>query len=100
MALTPAERQRLRRARLKAGESVPICTSCGALLQVGRRERTDRQESTLCWSCWIKTPEGQAAENERKRKHVEANPDLRRQQTRDAVRRHRERQRGDSPPPP
>lgn len=93
MPLTPAERQRAFRARQKAGESVPVCSACGARLQLNRRERADRQDSGLCWSCWIKTPDGQAAEAERKRKHVEADPERRRLQVRKAAARLRARRR-------
>jgi hypothetical protein len=93
MPLTPAERQRAYRARKKAGEAVACCSACGAKLQLSRRERGDRQGSGLCWSCWIKTPAGQAAEAERKRRHAESDPDRRRQQVREAVARLRLRQR-------
>jgi hypothetical protein len=93
MPLTPAERQRAYRARKKAGEAVACCSACGAKLQLSRRERDDRQGSGLCWSCWIKTPVGQAAEAERKRRHAESDPDRRRQQVREAVARLRQRKR-------
>jgi hypothetical protein len=96
MPLTPAERQRAFRARKQAGESVPVCSACGARLQLSRRARADRQSSGLCWSCWVKTAAGQAAEAERKRKHVEADPERRRQQVREAAARLRARRREQS----
>jgi len=87
MALTPAERQRRRRARLKAGEEVPTCTSCGARLQLERRERPDRQGDGLCWTCWIQTPDGRAYEQQRRKRAREADPDKLRAQTLASVRR-------------
>jgi hypothetical protein len=62
MALTSAERQARRRARQKAGESLPSCSSCGAQLQPDLRQRLDRVASGLCWACWLGSPAGLEAE--------------------------------------
>ena len=94
MALTPAERQRRRRARLKAGEEVPCCTACGAKLQLDRRERPDRQGDGLCWSCWIQTPDDRHYERERRKRAREADPERIRAETLASVRRVRAKAKG------
>jgi hypothetical protein len=94
MVLTPAERQRRRRARLKAGEEVPCCTSCGARLQLERRERPDRQGDGLCWSCFIQTPGGRDYERERRKRARGADPEKIRAQTLASVRRVRAKVKG------
>jgi hypothetical protein len=96
MVLTPAERQRRRRARLKAGEEVPCCTSCGAKLQLDRRELPDRQGDGVCWSCWIQTPGGRDYERERRKRAREADPERIRAQTLASVRRARAKVKGDT----
>ena len=85
MALTPAERQARRRARLRAGEAVPCCSSCGAKLQPDLRKRDDRQGVGLCWGCWIKTPAGQASERERGERTRDADPERARELWRQQV---------------
>lgn len=66
VALTPAERQRLRRQRQKAGQAAPTC-SCGAILQPGTGALSEaRMAAGLCRACWLKTPGGAAAERLRK----------------------------------
>ena len=94
MPYTAAERQRRRRARLKAGEEVPSCTCCGARLQLERRERPDRQGDGLCWSCWIQTADGKAYERERRKRAREADPEKIRAQTLASVRRVRAKAKG------
>jgi hypothetical protein len=94
MPYTDAERQRLRRARLKAGEVVPSCTACGARLQLDRRERPDRQGDDHCWTCWLRTPAGRDYIRERRRLARAADPDKIREQTRASVRRARAKTRG------
>ena len=95
MPYTPAERQRRRRARLKAGEAVPCCTSCGARLQLERRERPDRQGDCLCcWSCWIQTADGKDYERDRRQRAREADPEKIRAQTLASVRRVRAKAKG------
>ena len=95
MVLTPAERQRRRRARLRAGEELPCCTSCGeARLQLERRERPDRQEDGLCWSCWIQTPDGLASISDRRKRARAADPEKIRAQTLTRVRRARAKAKG------
>jgi ribosomal protein L34E len=94
MVLTPAERQRRRRARLKAGEEVPCCTSCGTKLQLVRRERPDRQGDGLCWSCWIQTPGGRDYERERRKRARKAAPEKIRAQVLASVRRVRAKAKG------
>jgi hypothetical protein len=96
MVLTPAERQRRRRARLKAGEEVPCCTACGARLQLERRERPDRQVDGLCWSCWIQTPDGLASISDRRKRARAADPEKIRSQTLTRVRRARAKAKGDT----
>ncbi len=96
MPYTAAERQRRRRARLKAGEELPCCTSCGARLQLERRERPDRQEDGVCWSCWIQTPGGRDYERERRKRAREADPERIRAQTLASVRRARAKAKGDT----
>lgn len=91
MALTPAERQARRRARLRAGEAVPCCSSCGAKLQPELRQRGDRQGDGLCWSCWIKTPAGQATERERSKRTRAADLERARELGRERARRFRQR---------
>jgi hypothetical protein len=94
MALTPAERQRRRRARLKAGEEVPCCTSCGARLRLGLHERLDRQGDGLRWTCWIQTADGRAYEQQRRQRAREADPEMIRAQTLASVRRVRAKAKG------
>ena len=94
MVLTPAERQRRRRARVKAGEEVPCCTSCGARLQLERRERPDRQGDGLCWSCFIHTADGRDYERERRKQARKADPEKIRAQTLASVRRARTKAKG------
>ena len=96
MVLTPAERKRLQRAREKAGEVLPTCTSCGARLQLGRRERPDRQGVGICWSCWIQTADGRVYERERRKRAREADPGKVRAQTLASVRRVRAKAAGSS----
>ena len=92
--LTPAERQARRRARLRASEAVPCCSSCGAKLQPTLRQRPDRQGDGLCWECWILTPAGLAAERERGQRARAADPDRARQLARERARQFRQRLRG------
>ncbi len=94
MPYTAAERQRRRRARIKAGEAVPCCTSCGARLQIERRERPERQGDCVCWSCWIQTPGGRDYERERRKLAREADPGKIRAQTLASVRRARAKAKG------
>ncbi len=94
MVLTPAERQRRRRARLKAGETLPCCTACGARLQLDRRERPDRQGDGVCWRCWIQTADGRAYEQQRRKRAREADPERIRAQTLASVRRARTKAKG------
>lgn len=94
MVLTPAERKRLQRAREKAGEVVPTCTSCGARLQLERRERPDRQGDGLCWTCWIQTAAGRAYEQQRRQLARESDPERIRAQTLASVRRSRAKAKG------
>lgn len=75
MVLTPAERQRLRRARVRAGLTMQVCTSCGARLLLDRRVRADRQGDSLCWCCWLKTPAGRADVAARRRRARLASPE-------------------------
>jgi hypothetical protein len=97
MALTGAERQRVRRARLKAGITLPTCSSCGARLLPDIRERADRQDDGTCWSCWLKTPAGLEAERERGARQRAKNPEQTRALTRARVRRSRDKaRRGDT----
>ncbi len=91
MALTPAERQARRRARLRAGEVVPCCSSCGAKLQPDLRQRGDRQGVGLCWNCWIRTPAGQESERERGKRTRETDPERARELGRERARRFRQR---------
>ena len=91
--LTPAERQARRRARLKAGEAVPCCSSCGAKLQPTLRQRLDRQGDGLCWECWILTPAGQATERERGKRNRAADLERARELGRERARRWRQQQR-------
>ncbi|MCP9823901.1 hypothetical protein [Synechococcus sp. EJ6-Ellesmere] len=74
MVLTPAERQRRRRERLRAGEVLPSCSGCGAALRPSQRQRPDRKGDGLCWSCWAKTPAGRADARERRRQQRELDP--------------------------
>ncbi len=91
MALTPAERKRIQRARQKAGEVAVSCSSCGARLQPNLRQRADRQGDGLCWSCWVKTPAGLEAERERGKRTREADPERARELGRERARRFRQR---------
>ncbi len=91
MALSDAERQQRRRDRLKSGEAVPCCSSCGAKLQPTLQRRTDRQGADLCWSCWIKSPAGLEAERERGQGNREADLDRARELGRERARRFRQR---------
>ncbi|MEA5443342.1 hypothetical protein [Cyanobium gracile] len=91
--LTPAERQARRRARLKAGEAVASCPSCGAKLQPTLRQRPDRQGDGLCWPCWIKTPAGLEAERERGKRTRAADLERARELGRERARRWRQQQR-------
>ena len=91
MVLTPAERKRLQRARAKAGEQVPTCSSCGARLLLDRRQRQDRQDDGLCWGCWLETPAGQADQRERAARARQADPEKVKAQGRERARRFRER---------
>jgi len=75
MVLSDAERQRLRRARLKAGLTMQVCTSCGARLLLDRRVRADRQGDGLCWSCWLRTPAGLADVAARRARARAADPE-------------------------
>jgi len=94
MPSSPAERQRLRRARLKAGEELPCCTACGAKLQLGRRELPERQGLELCWSCWLRTPDGRSYIRDRRKLAREADPEKIRAQTLTRVRRARAKAKG------
>lgn len=91
MPLTPAERQARRRARLRAGEAVPCCSSCGAKLQPELRQRGDRRGDGLCWNCWIRTPAGLEAERQRGKRTREADPERARELGRERARRFRQR---------
>jgi len=66
-ALTPAERQRIRRARQKAGQQAPTCEACGCALVPGVGGSEARLLAQLCRACWLQTPEGSAAEADRRR---------------------------------
>ena len=94
MVLTPADRQRRRRARLKAGEEVPCCNVCGAKLQLDLRERPDRQGDGVCWTCWIQTPSGREYERERRKRARKADPEKIRAQTLASVHRVRAKAKG------
>ena len=65
MALTPAERQRLRRARQKAGEQAPTCGGCGCPLRAGAGGSEARLAAGLCRACWLQTEAGRTAEQQR-----------------------------------
>ena len=91
VALTPAERKRIQRARQKAGEVVPTCSACGAQLQLTIRQRPDRQGDGLCWRCWARSPAGLAAERERGQRARAADPERARQLGRERARRFRQR---------
>ncbi len=91
MVSTAAERQARRRARLRAGETVPTCTICGTRLLLDLRQRADRQGGDLCWSCWVKSPGGQAAERERAARARKVDPEKVRAQARERARRFRAR---------
>ena len=91
MPLTAAERQARLRARRRAGDKVPCCSSCGAKLQPALQRRTDRQGADLCWSCWIKSPAGLEAERERGQRNMEADLDRARELGRERARRFRQR---------
>lgn len=66
VALTPAERQRLRRQRLKEGAQAPACSSCGCALVPGPGASSrERMARGLCSSCWEATPEGAEAKRQR-----------------------------------
>jgi hypothetical protein len=91
MPLSAAERKRIQRARQKAGEILPTCSSCGARLQPDLRQRGDRQGDGLCWSCWIKTPAGLEAERERGKRAREADLERARELARERARRFRQR---------
>ena len=80
--------------RLKAGEEVPCCTSCGARLQLGLRERPDRQGDGLCWTCWIQNADGRAYEQQRRQRAREADHEKIRAQTLASVRRVRAKAKG------
>lgn len=66
VGLTPAERQRLRRQRLKDGTAAPTCKGCGCKLQAGPGDSADRLAAGLCSTCWGNTPEGKQQRRERK----------------------------------
>lgn len=91
MALTSAQRQARLRARQKAGQTLPTCSSCGARLQPYLRQRGDRQGDGICWRCWIKTPAGLEAERERGRRTREADLERARELARERARRWRRR---------
>ena len=65
VALTPAERQRQRRARQKAGEQAPTCQGCGCPLRAGAGGSEARLTAGLCRACWLQTPEGAEIERQR-----------------------------------
>ena len=66
VALTPAERQRLRRQRLKEGKQAPTCRSCGCALMPGPGTGSqERMAAGLCRSCWGATPAGAEAKRQR-----------------------------------
>lgn len=94
MVSTAAERQARRRARLRAGETLPACTLCGAKLLLDQRQRQDRQGDGLCWSCWVKSPAGQAAERERAARARRADPERIRELARERAKRFRAKQAG------
>ncbi|MCP9901735.1 hypothetical protein KBZ12_10835 [Cyanobium sp. Cruz CV13-4-11] len=91
MPLTAAERQARLRARRRAGEILPTCSSCGAKLQPALRERPDRVASGLCWSCWIASPQGLSAERARGQRNREADLERARELGRERARRFRQR---------
>ena len=91
MPLTAAERQARLRARRRAGEAVPCCSSCGAKLQPALRERPDRLADSLCWSCWARSEAGLAAERERGQRVRAADPEHVRRLARERARRFRQR---------
>lgn len=91
MVLTPAERKRIQRARQKAGEILPTCSSCGAQLQPTLRQRPDRLASGLCWPCWIESPAGLEAERLRGAARRGADPERARLLARERARRFRQR---------
>lgn len=66
LALSPAERQRLRRQRLKEGQQAPSCLACGCALVPGGGTTSDaRMAAGLCRSCWEATPAGAEAKRQR-----------------------------------
>jgi hypothetical protein len=89
MPLTPAERKQLQRARQKAGETLPCCSSCGARLQPDLRQRLDRQGVGLCWRCWAKSPAGLEDERLRNKRRRQADPERARELRRGSARRFR-----------
>lgn len=91
MPLSAAERKRIQRARQKAGETLPTCSGCGKRLQPALRERPDRLADSLCWSCWITSAPGQAAERLRGRRAREADLERARELARERARRFRQR---------
>ena len=93
MPLTSAERQARLRARRRAGEAVPCCSSCGAKLQPTLRQRLDRHGDGLCWECWILTPAGHATERERGKRNRAADLERARELGRERARRWRQQQR-------
>ena len=97
MALTPAERQARLRARRRAGETVPCCSSCGAKLQPALRERPDRLADSLCWSCWQRSEAGLTAERLRGKRSREADPERARELGRERARRFRAKGQGEQP---
>ncbi len=94
MPYTPAERQALRRARLKAGEELPCCAACGAKLQLDQRELPERQGLEICWTCWLRTPDGRSYIRDRRKRAREADPEKIRAQTLASVRRVRAKAKG------
>jgi hypothetical protein len=67
VALTPAERQRLRRQRQKAQQQAPTCQSCGCALVPGVGGSGARLAAGLCRTCWLQTPAGAEAEAVRRK---------------------------------
>jgi len=76
---TNAERQRRWRARQSGKlpvEKPPVCKQCGRLLNRKKSSRINLDNSSLCFKCWILTPDGReynrqrAAEYKAKRKQT------------------------------
>ena len=65
------ERSRALRERRRRGQGPQLgqCLACGGIVQKLRQEAADRSElgRLLCRRCWLRSPEGRAADAQRKR---------------------------------